>query len=176
MYEFDVLDHFLDEVFLVLLACVINFSCLHWVWKGQEPPWRILTLLELRSTLRCLTGTSVIIIVLYKIVFTILYCKLSLLGSPPITILYWPQVTLKVWVKSELVEFLSNLGVPPFLPKIKFCLRGGGFFSSPILFFHWPWVTLKIWAESDSWLRLWILFAVLVPVLVQVQGPGVIIQ
>ena len=33
--------------------------------------------------------------------------------SPPITIFYWPEVTLKVLTKSELVEFFHNLGCPP---------------------------------------------------------------
>ena len=37
--------------------------------------------------------------------------------SPPITIFYWPEVTLKVWAKSELVEFLPYLGRPTMAQK-----------------------------------------------------------
>ena len=54
--------------------------------------------------------------------------------SPPITIFYRPKFSLKVWAKSEMVEFLPNLGCPPppsILPKIKFWLNwGGGIFTS----------------------------------------------
>ena len=49
--------------------------------------------------------------------------------SPPIKIVYWPEVTLKFRAKSELVEFLPNLGwLPPFCLKLSFSLWGGGDF------------------------------------------------
>ena len=69
--------------------------------------------------------------------------------SPPITIFYWPEVTLKAWAKSEMIEFLPNLGCPPiFLLEIEFWLRGVGEIFTIITIFYCPEVTLKVWAKS----------------------------
>ena len=50
--------------------------------------------------------------------------------SLPITIFNWPEVTLKVLAKFELVEFLPNLGcLPPFFLKSSFGLGEGEIFT-----------------------------------------------
>ena len=72
--------------------------------------------------------------------------------SPPITVFYWPEVTLKFWAKSELVKFFPDLGCPPpfFAYNQVLAEGGGGYkFSPPITTFYWPEITLKVWAKSE---------------------------
>ena len=70
---------------------------------------------------------------------------------PPITIFYWPEITLKVWAKSELVKFFPDWGCPPpfFCLKSSFGWGGGEIFTSN----H---NLLLAWGYPESLSQIWV--------------------